>query len=155
MTLFDLDYVSSVFGKERWFDARYWYHSKHAFSMDAYGLVACQASRLIAAIKGKAKKCLVLDLDNTLWGGVIGDEGLDEGTPIGQTLLLGTGGVGWQVQSRLQPPALDLRLILAHPRSQVLAHLALWLHLLDCGTRTGPAWAAVSLHLSDTLPTQA
>jgi len=50
--------------------------------MDAYGLVAYRAARLIAAIKGRAKKVLALDLDNTLWGGVIGDDGL-EGIRLG------------------------------------------------------------------------
>lgn len=74
--LFDLEHVSARYGKQQWIDSRYWYHSKHAFSFDACGLLAFQASRLIAAHKGLAKKCVVLDLDNTLWGGVIGDDGL-------------------------------------------------------------------------------
>ena len=55
-------------------------------------LYAEQVSRLLAAIRGKSKKCLVLDLDNTLWGGVIGDDGLDgirigQGHPIGESFL--------------------------------------------------------------------
>ena len=75
--IFDIDHLASEFGRRQWFDDRYWYHSKHAFSLDAIGLVANAAARLVAAAKGVAKKCLVLDLDNTLWGGVIGDDGLD------------------------------------------------------------------------------
>jgi FkbH-like protein len=75
--IFDLDHVAGAFGKQRWFDTRYWYHSKHAFSFDALGIVAFQFARLVGAAKGGAKKCLVLDLDNTLWGGVIGDDGLE------------------------------------------------------------------------------
>lgn len=82
VTIFDLDFISSFFGKKLWFDERYWYHSKHSFSLDAVGLVAFKAARLILAIKGLAKKCLVLDLDNILWGGVIGDDGL-EGIRLG------------------------------------------------------------------------
>jgi len=82
VTLFDIDYISSLYGKHQWFDERYWYHSKHAFSLDAIGLVAFHAAKLVAAIRGQAKKCLVLDLDNTLWGGVIGDDGL-EGIKLG------------------------------------------------------------------------
>jgi FkbH-like protein len=82
VTIFDLDFTSSLYGKRQWFDERYWYHSKHAFSLDASGLVAFQAARLIRGIKGLAKKCVVLDLDNTLWGGVIGDDGL-EGIRLG------------------------------------------------------------------------
>jgi FkbH-like protein len=80
--LFDLDHVSACWGKEGWIDARYWHHSKHAFAFDATGKAAFEFSRLIAAAKGLSRKCLVLDLDNTLWGGVIGDDGL-EGIKLG------------------------------------------------------------------------
>ena len=76
VVLFDLDHVASLFGKRRWIDARYWHHSKHAFTFDAVGLVAHEGAAVLAAVKGLAKKCLVLDLDNTLWGGVIGDDGV-------------------------------------------------------------------------------
>jgi FkbH-like protein len=76
VTIFDMDYLSSLFGKNNWHDARYWHYSKHAFSFDASGLVASQAGSIIVAGKGSAKKCLILDLDNTLWGGVIGDDGI-------------------------------------------------------------------------------
>jgi FkbH-like protein len=76
VVLFDLDHVASLWGKRRWEDARYWFHSRHAFALDASGMVAHAAARLLAGARGLAKKCLVLDLDNTLWGGVIGDDGL-------------------------------------------------------------------------------
>lgn len=76
IVLFDLDHVASLWGKRRWEDARYWFHSRHAFALDASGPVAHAAARLLAGARGLAKKCLVLDLDNTLWGGVIGDDGL-------------------------------------------------------------------------------
>ncbi|MDO8607478.1 MAG: HAD-IIIC family phosphatase [Phaeospirillum sp.] len=77
VVLFDLDHVSACHGKSRWTDPRYWHHSKHAFAFDAIGLVAHQFTQLVLGAKGRARKCLVLDLDNTLWGGVIGDDGLD------------------------------------------------------------------------------
>ena len=83
VVLFDLDYLSSLYGKARWVDQRYWHHSKHAFAFDATGLVAFSASRLVGAVNGLAKKCLVVDLDNTLWGGVVGDDGLS-GIRLGQ-----------------------------------------------------------------------
>ncbi len=76
VVVFDLDHLASEFGKARWIDSRYWFHSKHAFSFDAVGFVAHAAAQLIAAAKGLSKKCLVIDLDNTIWGGVIGDDGL-------------------------------------------------------------------------------
>jgi len=83
VAVFDLDHLASLYGKAQWFDSRYWFHSKHAFAPDATGLVAASLAQLVAAAKGLAKKCLVLDLDNTLWGGVIGDDGL-EGIALGQ-----------------------------------------------------------------------
>jgi predicted enzyme involved in methoxymalonyl-ACP biosynthesis len=76
-TILDMDFLSSVYGKRQWHEARFWYHSKHAFALDATGLVAQQTAKIIGAGKGLAKKCVVLDLDNTLWGGTIGDDGLD------------------------------------------------------------------------------
>ncbi len=85
--IFDLEYISAFFGKEKWFEFTHWYNSKIPFSLDAVGEVAHQAARLIAAIKGQAQKCLVLDLDNTLWGGVIADDGLGG-------IALGDGPVG-------------------------------------------------------------
>jgi FkbH-like protein len=82
--IFDIDAVASRFGKAAWAEARFWYHSKHAFAFDAHGLVAHAFAALIGGFKGRSKKCLVLDLDNTLWGGVIGDDGVD-GICLGAT----------------------------------------------------------------------
>lgn len=85
VTIFDMEYLSSWYGKDKWYDERYWYHSKHAFAPDATGLVAYQGAALVAALRGRAKKCLVLDLDHTLWGGVVADDGW-EGIELGQTV---------------------------------------------------------------------
>jgi FkbH-like protein len=82
VTIIDFEHLSSVHGKRSWVDSRYWYHSKHAMSFDAQGAVAFIGARTIGALKGLAKKCVVLDLDNTLWGGVIGDDGI-EGIRLG------------------------------------------------------------------------
>ena len=48
-----------------------------AFALDFLPIFATNTARIIAAIEGRTRKCLVLDLDNTLWGGVIGDDGLE------------------------------------------------------------------------------
>ena len=80
--IFDLDHLSGLHGKAQWTDRRYWYHSKNAIAFELLGAVAFQGARTIAALKGLAKKCVVLDLDNTVWGGVIGDDGL-EGIKLG------------------------------------------------------------------------
>ncbi|MCM8774278.1 MAG: HAD-IIIC family phosphatase [Candidatus Omnitrophica bacterium] len=87
--LLDFDHISALFGKRRWFSNKYWYFSKQAFNLDAIPLLCSHYVATVKAIKGLAKKCLILDLDNTLWGGVVADEGVEEikigqGDPIGE-----------------------------------------------------------------------
>lgn len=73
----DINYLSSYVGLENWFDKSLWHQAKYALSMDAIPELAFNLSKIVNSIFGKTKKCLVLDLDNTCWGGVIGDDGLD------------------------------------------------------------------------------
>lgn len=71
-----------------WHDPALWHYSRqevHPRASNAYGE---HIARIIAALRGKSAKCLVLDLDNTLWGGVIGDDGL-EGIVLGQGSTVG------------------------------------------------------------------
>lgn len=79
----DINYLASYMGLRHWFDRSLWYQAKYAMSMDAISELAFNLSHIILALLGKTKKCLVLDLDNTCWGGVIGDDGL-AGIQIGQ-----------------------------------------------------------------------
>src|SRR5262249_1802415 len=65
------------------FDQVRWLQAKMEIGPQAAPLYGDLVARLIAAARGKSKKCLVLDLDNTLWGGVIGDDGV-EGIVLGQ-----------------------------------------------------------------------
>lgn len=78
----DINYVSSCFGLDRWFDDQKWYMFKYACSLEAIPSLAFNLSHIIKSIFGKNKKVLALDLDNTLWGGVVGDDGV-EGIEIG------------------------------------------------------------------------
>ena len=80
--VFDLDRLAARQGLERWHSPSYWFHSKHPFAPELSGWVGYHCAKTLAALKGTAKKVLVLDLDNTLWGGVIGDDGL-EGIRLG------------------------------------------------------------------------
>ena len=73
----DINYLSSYVGIRYWFDQSLWYQAKYAVSMESIPELAFNISKIIMSIIGKSKKCLVLDLDNTCWGGVIGDDGLD------------------------------------------------------------------------------
>lgn len=79
-------------GAERWFDEPQWLAHKVPFSLDMIPAYGDHVGRLIGAIRGRSRKCLVLDLDNTLWGGAIGDEGLSgivlgQGSPDGEAYL--------------------------------------------------------------------
>lgn len=85
----DINYVAASYGLDRWADASYWHMYKYAMSMQAIPEFAFNLSHIIKAIFGKNKKALVLDLDNTLWGGIVGDDGpenleLGQETPMGQ-----------------------------------------------------------------------
>jgi FkbH-like protein len=86
--LLDVTSLAENIGLDRWHDPKQWNLYKLPFSQMAVPLYSDHVARLIAAVRGKARKCLVLDLDNTLWGGVIGDEGLN-GIQIGQGNGLG------------------------------------------------------------------
>jgi FkbH-like protein len=76
VTIVDCERLSALVGKEKWTDPRYWQLSKQAVSMQALPLLARHLTAVIAADLGLSRKCLVLDLDNTLWGGVIAEDGL-------------------------------------------------------------------------------
>lgn len=70
-------------GLNAWHDPAMWHRSKHEVHPRAAAMYGEQVARVVAAARGRSAKCLVLDLDNTLWGGVIGDDGL-EGIVLGQ-----------------------------------------------------------------------
>jgi FkbH-like protein len=73
----DTDAIAAQFGKAAWFDDRNWYWAKIALSSRALPSLARHSAAVLAARMGLSRRCIVLDLDNTLWGGVIGDDGLD------------------------------------------------------------------------------
>lgn len=81
---FDFDGVTNIFGKYRYRDMKRWYLAKQPFSASFMPVMSVALLRLILPISGKNKKCLVLDLDNTLWGGVVGEDGM-ENISIGET----------------------------------------------------------------------
>jgi len=80
--LFDCEHLASQIGLANWHDPGMWYLAKLGFAQSAVPYFAHRLAALIAAAKGKSRRVLVLDLDNTLWGGVIGDDGV-EGIRIG------------------------------------------------------------------------
>lgn len=72
----DLNGLSARLGGEKWHNRSQYYAYKFAMDYDVFPDVAWGIAKIILSILGKGKKCLVLDLDNTLWGGVIGDDGI-------------------------------------------------------------------------------
>lgn len=81
--LIDLCSLESRIGREKMYDPKLYYAAKMPFSTEALVEIAAEVIRVVKALRGQVKKCIVLDLDNTLWGGVIGDDGL-EGIQIGE-----------------------------------------------------------------------
>lgn len=75
--LLDLAGWSARLGQDAWFDRVRWLQAKQLVAPPAAPLYGELVARLAAAARGRSRKCLVLDLDNTLWGGVIGDDGLE------------------------------------------------------------------------------
>ncbi len=85
----DINYLAASYGLEKWSAPLYWYMYKYALCTEAIPLLSFSAANIIKAILGKNKKALALDLDNTLWGGVVGDDGVEgiavgEETPVAQ-----------------------------------------------------------------------
>lgn len=74
--LHDLNALAARIGLERWHSPFQYHAYKFAMNYDVTPEVAKSLAKIILALLGKTKKCLVLDLDNTLWGGVVGDDGV-------------------------------------------------------------------------------
>jgi len=90
--LMDVAGLAETVGLANWFSPSEWNLAKLPFSQAFLPLYADHVCRIIAALRGKTRRCLVLDLDNTLWGGVIGDDGLAgiqiaQGDAVGEAYL--------------------------------------------------------------------
>ena len=86
--LCDLNYISANYGLNKWHNLQCWYLYKYAMDIPAIPHLSFQVAQIIKSLYGKSKKGLVLDLDNTLWGGVIGDDGI-ENLDIGKETAAG------------------------------------------------------------------
>lgn len=95
LILNDINYLSATIGLKKWFDLNLWFKAKYAISFDAIPTLANNISAIISSLFGLSKKCLVLDLDNTCWGGVIGDDGLN-GIKLGNESAAGEAYLSFQ-----------------------------------------------------------
>ena len=73
----DIHYLSASYGLDRWFEDNAWYFFKYPFSPDAFPIVANNIANIIKSYFGKNKKAIIVDLDNTLWKGLIGEDGTE------------------------------------------------------------------------------
>ena len=73
----DISAIQNQVGKAIFFHTSVYMSTEMVFSIDVLPKVAFKTIDLISALTGKFKKCIILDLDNTIWGGIIGDDGLE------------------------------------------------------------------------------
>jgi FkbH-like protein len=99
--LLDIARASERDGIDAWFETGRWFQGKLEIAPKAAPLYGDMVARIVAAQRGLSKKCLVLDLDNTLWGGVIGDDGI-------QGIVLGEGSAAGEAHLALQRYAKQL-----------------------------------------------
>ena len=109
IVILDVAGLASNIGLTNWHDPTLWNIGKLPFSHRYVPIYADHLCRILAAKLGKSRRCLILDLDNTLWGGVIGDDGLNG-------ILIGNGDPTAEAHLHVQRVALDL-----HDRGIVLA----------------------------------
>lgn len=84
----DIAGIQNKFGRNFMFDSTVYVSTEMVLSIDALPYVASRTLDIIASIEGKFKKCLILDLDNTVWGGIVGDDGW-ENIQVGHGLGIG------------------------------------------------------------------
>jgi len=72
----DMNHCVARVGGTHFYDARHWYTAKAPYSRFAMQEMACEESKFLRPLKGKNKRCIALDCDNTLWGGIVGEDGL-------------------------------------------------------------------------------
>jgi FkbH-like protein len=85
----DINYQSADYGLSKWSNPQYWYLYKSSLCIEAIPLLSYNVANIIKSIFGKNRKAIAIDLDNTLWGGIIGDDGvkgleIGQDTPVGQ-----------------------------------------------------------------------
>lgn len=84
----DIAELQNKFGRDQLFAPNTYANTEMVFRMDILPYIASRVMDIVCAVRGQFKKCLILDLDNTLWGGVIGDDGM-EGIQLGHGLGIG------------------------------------------------------------------
>ena len=95
--LIDSNLLLARVGRDRFYDARYWHLGRAPYGREALHQMAFEAFKYVRALKGRSRKCLVLDCDNVLWGGIIGEDSLAE-IRLGKTH---PGSAYWEFQNEV------------------------------------------------------
>lgn len=74
----DINLIQQELGRKEFFDNRLYIKADIIYSLRAMPYISKNIVDIICAMEGSFNKCLILDLDNTLWGGIIGDDGIEE-----------------------------------------------------------------------------
>jgi predicted enzyme involved in methoxymalonyl-ACP biosynthesis len=98
----DVNALAGLVGHSAGSAGRYWYAAKYPFATGMIPLYADNSLRIVAAQMERSRRVLVLDLDNTMWGGIVGDDGIEG-------LALGSGSPLGEAHSALQRMALSLK----------------------------------------------
>ena len=77
LNITDISTIQNLYGTQLMMNERYYINVDNVYTIDALGYIAGSITDIILAFSGVFKKCLILDLDNTLWGGIIGDDGIE------------------------------------------------------------------------------
>lgn len=102
LKIHDLNYLSAMCGLKAWYRRSHYYAYKYAMNYNCIPYVAKSLSNMIKTILGRNKKLLILDLDNTLWGGIIGEDGLEG-------IRLGNGSAAGEAYIEIQKYVLNLK----------------------------------------------
>ena len=100
--ILDINSLASNLGLTNWHDPTLWNIAKLSFPLRYLPIYAEYVCRILSVSLGKSRRCLILDLDNTLWGGVIGDDGIEG-------ILIGNGDPTGEAHLDVQRTALEFR----------------------------------------------
>lgn len=92
VSICDAEHLSGLLGKRVWFDEPMWYNTGQGLGFKGLVALTYNLAAMVGALLGKSRKCLVLDLDDTLWGGIVGDVGVEgiklgRGDPVGEAFV--------------------------------------------------------------------
>ena len=120
----DINYQSADYGLSKWSDPFFWHMYKYCCCLDAIPYLTFNIANIIKSLFGKNKKAVAVDLDNTLWGGIVGDDGIEQ-LEIGQETPVGQAYAAFQEYLRqLQKQGILLNVISKNDEENALAGMA-------------------------------